>query len=244
MSHNTLISTGNILALDEPKKKASQNPTEELTETLKIVLKNSQKSEDGAITKIGMEDKSLQELDRKNAKITVKVFMSSPKAESLKEAMDKIFIVLGTNAIESLVISYTGANSKEDLVTSLKCLWPAVEEYVTLGLLSDVGLSDVNTNEFIDLFQWAKVKPNIVQISLATCCVVPPALQKFTMDHEVQLLTHSDPGQILPQEALNDVFGNGVSLHWIARYQIHLKCRGILSSKGYLVYIKTEDAAS
>ncbi|KAJ8870391.1 hypothetical protein PR048_029412 [Dryococelus australis] len=37
------------------------------------------------------------------------------------------------------------------------------------------------------------VKPSIIQINLATCCVVPPALQEFTKDHNVQLLTHSDP---------------------------------------------------
>lgn len=86
-----------------------------------------------------------------------------------------------------------------------------------IGKLSSVGLSDVNTNEFIDLFQWAnvklylffnvfyyiyfilfllkQVKPNIVQISLATCCIVPPALQTFTKENDVQLLTHNDPGR-------------------------------------------------
>lgn len=38
-----------------------------------------------------------------------------------------------------------------------------------------------------------QVKPNIIQINLATCCVVPPALQEFTKQNDIQLLTHSDP---------------------------------------------------
>lgn len=37
------------------------------------------------------------------------------------------------------------------------------------------------------------MKPNIVQINLAMCCVVPPALQTFTKENDIQLLTHSDP---------------------------------------------------
>jgi len=40
-----------------------------------------------------------------------------------------------------------------------------------------------------------QIKPNIVQINLATCCVVPPALQEFTKENDIQLLTHSDPSR-------------------------------------------------
>jgi glutamate--cysteine ligase regulatory subunit len=32
-------------------------------------------------------------------------------------------------------------------------------------------------------------------------------------------------------------FGDDAELNWVARYQIHLRCRGVLSSKGYLVRI-------
>lgn len=65
---------------------------------------------------------------------------------------------LNINAIESLVIAYSGKENSEDILSSLKHLWTGVEEYVKIGKLSSVGLSDVNTNEFIDLFQWANVK--------------------------------------------------------------------------------------
>ncbi|KOX76321.1 Glutamate--cysteine ligase regulatory subunit [Melipona quadrifasciata] len=144
---------------------------------------------------------------------------------------------LNINAIESLVIAYLSKENPEELLASLKHLWIAVEEYVKIGKLSSVGLSDVDTNVFIDLFQWANIKPNIVQISLATCCVVPPALQTFSKENDIQLLTHNDPGQILPEEDLNGIFNANTNLYWVTRYQIHLKCRGILSSKGYLVYV-------
>lgn len=50
--------------------------------------------------------------------------------------------------------------------------------------------------------------------------------------------------EILPQEVLEDIFGNNACLHWLMRYQIHLKCRGILSSKGYLLRVNKSNVQS
>lgn len=237
LPQNVLVRTGNILSLNEAKTKASQNPTDELIETLKIVLRDSKSSGENPVIIQGVEDNALKDINREDVKITVKVFMSSPDVNLLKEAIDQVCNALNISAIESLVIAYSDKDSPEELLTSLKYLWTGVEEYVKIGKLSSVGLTDIGTNEFIELFQWATIKPNIVQISLATCCVVPPALQTFTKENDVQLLTHNDPGQILPQEDLHEIFNANTSLYWVTRYQIHLKCRGILSSKGYLVYV-------
>lgn len=38
-----------------------------------------------------------------------------------------------------------------------------------------------------------QVKPSVAQVNLDVCCVVPPEMQEFTKDHEIQLLTHNDP---------------------------------------------------
>lgn len=237
LSHSLFVNTGNILSLSEARQKASQNSTDELIETLKIVLNNEQNKGDDTTVINGKTDTSLQDVDRKDLKITVKVFISSPDVDSLKEALDQTLETLRTDTIESLVIAYKSAEGPEEMLSPLKKIWSVVEEYVKVDKLSSVGLSDINTNTFIELFQWANIKPNIVQINLATCCVVPPALQEFTKENDIQLLTHSDPCQILPQEVLENIFGTTAYLHWLIRYQIHLKCRGILSSKGYLLRI-------
>ncbi|KAK2581893.1 hypothetical protein KPH14_002353 [Odynerus spinipes] len=237
MSCNLLINTGNILSLDEAKKKASQNTRDELVDTLKIILREEEKQGDNVAFINGKGDTAIKKTERAELKVTVKVFVSSPEAESLKDALNKVFEILNTDTIESLVIAYSPKDDSEDILMSLKSLWRVAEEYVKLGKLCSVGLSDLNTNTFIELFQWANVKPDIVQINLATCCVVPPALQEFSKANDVQLLTHSDPSEILPSDLLKEVFGSPVSLHWVIKYQIHLKCRGILTSKGYLVYI-------
>ncbi|XP_015586591.1 glutamate--cysteine ligase regulatory subunit isoform X2 [Cephus cinctus] len=236
VSRSLLISTGNILSFNEVKKKAGQNPTDELLESLRIVLKDSQ-SKDDASTVVNRKEMHETDVDRKELKITVKIFISSPKADSLKDSLEQVFHTLHTDTIESLIIAYGKVEPSEDILKSLQSLWTVLEEYVKAGKLSSIGVSDVDTDVFIELFQWANVKPNIVQINLATCCVVPPALQVFTKENDVQLLTHSDPCQILTNDALDEFFGPGVNVHWVARYQVHVKCRGVLSSKGYLVYI-------
>ena len=37
------------------------------------------------------------------------------------------------------------------------------------------------------------MKPEIVQINLEVCCVVPPELASFARANDIQLLTHNDP---------------------------------------------------
>lgn len=43
-----------------------------------------------------------------------------------------------------------------------------------------------------ELYNWSTVKPAIIQINLATCCVVPPTLQAFCKENNIKLFTHSD----------------------------------------------------
>lgn len=237
LSKDLLIATGNILSLSELKKVAGLNTRDELIGTLKIILQDTKPDEFNSVAINGKEDIQTEDVERKELKITVKVFISTAKAEVLKQALEEVFRVLHTDTIESLVVAYKKAEGSEDILTSLQSLWSVIEEYKEAGKISSVGLSDVDTEVFIQFFEAANVKPNIIQINLATCCVVPPALQEFSKENDIQLLTHSDPCQILPKESVTEIFGTGSNLHWVARYQIHLKCRGVLSSKGYLVHI-------
>lgn len=75
----------------------------------------------------------------------------------------------------------------------LKTLWQGLEKFVKDRRILQIGLSDIEEATFRALHEWASVKPHIIQINLATCCVVPPTLQAFCKENDVQLLTHSDP---------------------------------------------------
>lgn len=68
------------------------------------------------------------------------------------------FEALCTDTIETLVIAYKSSEGLEDMLSSLKKIWSVIEEFVKAEKLFSVGLSDINTNTFIELFQWADVR--------------------------------------------------------------------------------------
>ncbi|XP_075227632.1 glutamate-cysteine ligase modifier subunit [Lycorma delicatula] len=243
------VHTGNVLNINELKKKPGQNPSEELVESLKITLSdwtppklNCTKLE---IHSKHEESKTSGPEEKDELKISVKIFVTSGKAAALKEALENLFVALDTKEIDSVVLSYysnSNMGDKNDQQAILEELWSILEEAVQKGKILRIGVSDVDTEVFMSLYQNSKVKPSIIQINLSTCCVVPPQLQEFTKQNEVQLLTHNDPQEFLPDTALQSVFQpmleegeTSFRVHWTARFLVHVKCRGVLASKGYIV---------
>jgi glutamate--cysteine ligase regulatory subunit len=96
--------------------------------------------------------------------------------------------------VDTLVLSFS-QQSETSRVTldMMKETWKVLEDCVKNNSVKMIGLCDVDTQLFIQLYQWANVKPSIIQINLASCCVVPPELSEFCKENGIQLLTHSDP---------------------------------------------------
>lgn len=97
--------------------------------------------------------------------------------------------------MHSVIVAYT-YNIKQEIneqqCDTWKNIWSSLEQLVMNKKISQIGVADVEVSTFKSLYQWAEIKPSIIQINLATCCVVPPTLQTFCKEHDVQLLTHSD----------------------------------------------------
>lgn len=104
------------------------------------------------------------------------------------------FKILNVNAVHHIVVAY---NDKQETdaqqCEKWKNIWLTLEELVLNGKATQIGVADLEESTFRSIYQWAKIKPSIIQINLATCCVVPPTLQTFCKENVVQLLTHSDP---------------------------------------------------
>lgn len=98
-----------------------------------------------------------------------------------------------------------------------------------------LGVSDVDTQAFVELHNHARIKPEAIQINLESCCVVPPELVTFTRENNIQLLTHNDPQDILPIETAKTIVSSLTEVHWTVRYQTLLRCRGIIQNKGYVI---------
>ncbi|XP_054274924.1 glutamate--cysteine ligase regulatory subunit [Macrosteles quadrilineatus] len=241
------VHTGNILNLNEVKKNAGQNSSEELVESLKIALKDWKPPSDviGPDLEVKINDETVKVsnppgVDSKELRTSVKVFITSDKQEALQEAIDKLFQSLETENIDSVVLAYanTSGNASTRL-SEIQHLWKVLETNVQSGRVSRIGLSDVDTDLFVTLYNSAETKPSIVQINLASCCVVPPALQEFCKENDIQLLTHNDPLDLLPVEAMEAMFAdkNRPRMDWAVRFLVHIKCRGVLAFKGYIASI-------
>ncbi|CAG5055061.1 unnamed protein product [Parnassius apollo] len=315
------INTGNVLNLIDIKKKAGQNVTEELSESIKLTLsewgtqngvplQNGTINDDShpktshnnsnymvvststapreAVLNITRPHDDVQnkmaEEDRKNLKIGVKIFINEDSTTALKECFENVFTALRTEYIENVTLAYNpdilykeeaqddtntslrntfpkvspislgsnvgrlpstemeadseaDARKCEAILPGIKVLWSVLEDYVKEGRVQQLGVADVGGGCLRKLHAWARVKPTIAQINLASCCVVPPSLHAFCRANDVQLLTHADPPDLLSLTAVKTLSDAGVgcnNLEWCARYQVHIKCRGVLALKGYV----------
>lgn len=250
-----IIDTGNIMTVKEMQRKTSQTPTDELVESCTNTLYEIAKSNGvnmkqkigDTIECISTKHKtSVSQESRKDLKLTVKVFLSEATTEALVNAVDKTMFHLGVTTIDSLVVSV----SHEQL--SLPCiqpLWEMLENMVHNERIVAIGCSDLSSTQLEDLYKWSKVKPSINQVNLESCCVMPPEMTAFAKENDIQLLTHNDPKDILPDDAIVRLLNGAVKVtepilwttRWIVRYSVMVKGRGIIQSKGFIVCLSRKN---
>ncbi|XP_016974495.1 glutamate--cysteine ligase regulatory subunit [Drosophila rhopaloa] len=130
--------------------------------------------------------------------------------------------------------SYWSLRNGDEGVSELKELYQTLEQYALKQQITQLGIADLDAAALEELHKSAQVAPTIAQVNLSTCCVVPPELQEFCTTHDIQLNTHSDPELLLPEEQF-EALAPGYSIDWSLRYQVHVRCRGVLTAKGYIV---------
>jgi len=126
-----------------------------------------------------------------------------------------------------------GGNS----LNELKKLWKILEGYAEEKKIIQLGIADLDTDSLTELYATCAVKPTIAQINLSACCVVPPSLQEFCNKNDIQLLTHSDPEEVINRQAFRELGDllKPFTPTWTSRYQVHVKCRGVLTAKGFII---------
>ena len=131
-------------------------------------------------------------IDRTNYKVNIKVFLFNNNREELEHAIKFVKEQLSIDVIDSLTLSFT-PDEQQTSLELIKPLWSVLEGRTT-GELLEIGVSDLNTSELIDLFNGAsKIKPHFNQINLESCCTVPTEMAEFAKANEIKLLTHNDP---------------------------------------------------
>ncbi|XP_023237374.1 glutamate--cysteine ligase regulatory subunit-like [Centruroides sculpturatus] len=237
-----IIDTGNIMTLKDLQRKTTQTPTDELVEssayTLKEWLNCSPPNKTNVLECVNKT--KINQDDRQNLKLTVKIFLSESKPNLLINAVERTMSHLGVDLIDSLIVS---VENTQITLGQIQPLWIALEEMVMKEKLVTIGFSDLDTNLLRHLYEWAKIKPSVNQVNLESCCVMPPEMIQFAKENDIQLLTHSDPKDILPhdmilkifKETTHDIDPKSWGMQWITRYSVMVKGRGIIQSKGFIL---------
>lgn len=245
-----LVNTGNLISCKEFKRKATQSPTEEVFESVSGSLASwiktyqpGEASDAENLTCVNSDHAlTVDKEDRVNLKLTVKVFLECFSCEALKMAISKAMAQLDVSFIDSVILALPSSSSQYRVsLDEIKPLWVVLEELVQNGKVLTIGISDLDTGQLTELHQWAQMKPSVNQVNLESCCVMPPEMTAFAKENDIQLLTHSDPKVLLPQDLFEKslepvvLSPSGWKASWIVRYSVVMMRRGIMQNKGYLL---------
>jgi len=261
-----LFYTGNTLALIKLMKKTNTSITEEIMETMSMMLQtmrtdgNEKQFENETYVKfLPTSDEASttnnynatspdnEQLTREDLKFSVKIFLRSLEPSVLSHTIDTVLNELKENYLESVMISLPNYGSHITLNDFLP-LWRIVEDYIDKQKILSAGVCDFMLPLFSDLCDSCKHKPYANQINLGVCCSIPEELNKYVKENNIQLLTHSDPGDVINesdfQEVLRQYCHEYDAQNWkplsTVRYNSVIAKRGIIKTKGFFIYAKRE----
>ncbi|XP_013101175.1 glutamate--cysteine ligase regulatory subunit [Stomoxys calcitrans] len=256
-SEKVLISTGNILNVDNGTP--LRTTAEELLDSLKLCNECQAaaaavegKDDPYSLAERGDNEvqvlraqKELQEKilenQRNEISIGAKLFINKASGVGVQEAVKALMAILKVDYVDNLVVAYHPQDSVAMDMNSLKNLWNVLQEFAEKKQICQLGIADLDSATLQQLCAEARIQPTIAQINLANCCVVPPELKEYCTQHDIQLLTHGDPEILIADD---DFIIPHYTVDWSMRYQVHLRCRGVLTARGYILQATRKSATA
>lgn len=230
-------------------------------------------SRDGSDYYVPTIDWSLSGLteDASQYDITVKLFYlpGAPvqeRAQYTKDAVRLVLRELKVEVIDLLIVSFPGlsfegdcelaadkrnsmqGNDEEEIQS-----WSILEELHKQGIIRKLGLAEFGSEKLSKFLARVKVRPQVDQINVKDCCNVPPPLITLAKSEQIELLTHHDCSDILPQGTFRELLGQGengagvlsetkrgidgmkgdLTPEWVIKYTAVVRDRGVIENKGY-----------
>ncbi|XP_044156685.1 glutamate--cysteine ligase regulatory subunit [Bufo gargarizans] len=250
------LHTGNLMNWGRLKKKCALSTSEELGDCIRTTLNEwsmkvspelLQEAPDALECAMTPALETINPEERDEMKVSVKLFILRNGLSSIRQAVDMACSTLAVAQLDSVIIAPPPL--EDGVVLTLEHLqpyWGELESLVQDNKVIAIGTSDLDKPLLEQLYLWAQVKPSSNQVNLASCCIMPPDLTDFAKQFDIQLLTHSDSKEILPEESFQEALREGIqdaqadgwSPEWILRYSVIVKTRGIIKSKGYIIQAK------
>ncbi|KAK3833611.1 MAG: hypothetical protein J3R72DRAFT_231165 [Linnemannia gamsii] len=261
---NTMV-TGTTGLLNTSLKKSNQELVSAIDHTLYWTLESAQ-TQGRAITVADNSTLGPLEEDRSKYEITVKLFFLSPHGSSeplsvdhLHSAIQHLETALSTSSIKidhfilaipnqifdendldpSEIEAFT-----EDVQGLYLPIWKRLSELRQNGHIGRLGVSEFSKQQLevlkAEATKVGAVVPEINQVNLHDCCVLPKGLIEYAKAEGIELLTHGDSSDILPKSTLASLLqphlpATSASLlepNYVLKYSVLISSRGLISRKG------------
>ncbi|KAL8917260.1 MAG: hypothetical protein Q9208_008036 [Pyrenodesmia sp. 3 TL-2023] len=214
--------------------------------------------------------------ERSEYDITVKLFLL-PQASFqewrryLREAIGAVLDEMDVDSVDLLIVSFPGVTfdaaseegggcgsikieaSDSELMEAVVDAWQEVEMFQSRGVALKIGLAEFGRERLQAFLPRTTRRPKVDQINVRDCHVLPQSMMLFAKQEGIELLTHSDCTNILPQGTLRDILDHGdngagvlagpnredkglegdVTPEWVAKYTAVIRDRGVIENKGY-----------
>lgn len=141
----------------------------------------------------------------------------------------------------------------------IRTAWTLVESLHLSGKVRKIGVSEFSLARLQKLAATARIKPSVNQVNLDDCCELPTDLHNFANNQDIELLSHNDCPDPLPEETVRDLLGQGedgagllgsldnnndhqprLSPKWVIKYTAVVKNRGVVENKGYFAAVDVD----
>ncbi|XP_060065730.1 glutamate--cysteine ligase regulatory subunit-like [Ylistrum balloti] len=256
-----VVHSGNIVNWNRLKRKPNQTSSEELVECMSNSLESFFEGADKNKLQYASElDCSHSEFKktlainsepRGDLKITVKIFLCRLTSQDvITQAVDKVLTELEASSLDVVLLAFPDLDEDANILDLILPYWQTLEKLNKEEKVHSIGISDLDKAALEELYNCAEIKPTINQVNLESCCVMPKDLTDYAKENDIQLLTHSDPRDILTNEKISQLMstrctekdGEGWDSDWAARFSVMFKCRGIIKTKGYIIQASRDTA--
>lgn len=222
--------------------------------------------------------------ERSQYDITVKLFLLPRSSfgdwrRHLRDAVAAVLDELDVESIDLLIVSFPGVSfdassdesgecgantvdaSDSELMDAVVDAWKEVELFQSKGVALKIGVAEFGCERLQKFLPRTAYRPTVNQINVRDCHVLPQSTMLFAKQERLELLTHNDCTDILPQGTLRDILGKGengagvlagpepqdeglkgdITPQWVVKYTSVIRDRGVIENKGYFASAELSD---
>ncbi|KAF9359372.1 hypothetical protein BGX26_012490 [Mortierella sp. AD094] len=259
------IATGTTGLLNTTLKKSNQELVSAVEDTLVYSL-NSAQIDGSHITVADQRSLGPLEDDRSKYDITAKLFFLSPAGASAPLSVDQLDLALqnlgfvldsSDTVVDHFILAIPSQSFDENELDEAELeaftdnvqqlylpAWKRLSELRKSGRIGRLGVAEFSRQQLEILKTVAvsngAVVPEINQVNLHDCCVLPKDLIEYTKAEGIELLTHGDSTNILPKATLASLLqphlpaasDSTLTPNFVLKYSVLLSGRGLITRKG------------